>query len=479
MKRRTFLALAPATVAALTMGKGLRPAAASSSEDPFSISLAEWSLNRTIRSGKLDNLDFPRVAKERFDIDCVEFVDQFFADKSEDKAYLGELKTRAADAGVALGLIMLDTNGALGVASPRTRNRAVEKSYRWIDAAAFLGCGSIRVNARGEKDPEELKRWMAESCATLADYAVERGINVTIENHGGPSSDPVWLTSLMATVGKPNFGTLPDFGNFPEDVDRYDAVEMMMPYAKAVSAKAVQFSAQGEITDTDFGRMMRIVRDGGYTGDVGIETSPPSADLEDKAILWTRDALRAIREEQRQCRPIFNGENLDGWTAVAGGEWTVDTGVLTGRNGKDWSTDPERTGSWLRTNEAYSDFRLELQFRINRGGNSGVFFRSATEKNPAFTGYEMQIVDGHGAEASKGGAGSIYDVIAPTENRMRPAETWNTASITALGNSITIELNGETTIETQLDRSAKGYIGLQNHDAKSVVAFKNIRLARL
>ncbi|MFO7901825.1 MAG: sugar phosphate isomerase/epimerase, partial [Pirellulaceae bacterium] len=80
----------------------------------FDISLAEWSLVRTLRAGAMTNLDFPRVAKQDFGIDCIEFVDQFFADKAKDEAYLRELKKRADDEGVSMGLIMLDTNGPLG-----------------------------------------------------------------------------------------------------------------------------------------------------------------------------------------------------------------------------------------------------------------------------------------------------------------------------------------------------------------------------
>lgn len=478
MKRRTFLMVGVGAVASWGLGAGKRTWAASD-EEPFKISLAEWSLNKSIRAGLITNLDFPRVAKREFDIDCIEFVDQFFADKAKDKNYLNELKKRAEDEGVKMGLIMIDTNGPLGAKSQSARNRAVGKTFEWIDAAAFLDCATVRVNARGYQDAAGLLDTVAGSCARLADYAAERNINVAIENHGGPSSDPVWLTSVMRKVDKPNFGTLPDFGNFPGEIDRYDAVEMMMPYAKAVSAKANAFTPEGLVKETDFFRMMRIVRDAGYTGYVGVESGAASVEKEGDAIRMTRDLLRRIREEQKRCKPIFNGRDTEGWTIIEGGEWTVEDGVLAGRNGRNWSTDPGKTGSWLRTNDTYKDFRLELQYMISEGGNSGVFFRSAPEKNPAFTGYEMQIYDAPGAEPSKGGPGSIYDVIAPSENRVRPAGQWNTATIIAKGPKIAIEMNGKRVIDTELDRSMEGYIGLQNHDEKAVVKFRNIRVETL
>jgi hypothetical protein len=302
---------------------------------------------------------------------------------------------------------------------------------------------------------------------------------VVIENHGNLSSDPAWLVSVMKAVNKPNFGTLPDFGNFPDEINRYDAVEALMPYAKAVSAKSEKFSDYGMVTDTDFFRMMRIVRDAGYHGYVGIESSPGKAEAEYDAVRNTRNVLNWVREEQIKCKPIFNGKDLKGWTKIEGGEWLVENGVLAGRNGVNWSTNPEKTGSWLSTEKQYSNFRLELQFAINQGGNSGVFFRSSHKKNPAFTGYEMQIHDSHGRPPSKGGPGSLYAVAAPEKNLIRPAGQWNSATITAQGNKIRVEMNGEKILETEQSRSSRGYVGLQNHDDKSVIRFKNIRLEEL
>jgi hypothetical protein len=301
-------------------------------------------------------------------------------------------------------------------------------------------------------------------------------LNIAIENHGGLSSDPEWLVSVMKGVNKPNFGTLPDFGNFPDSVNRYDAVEMFMPFAKAVSAKASRFTPEGLVEETDYFRMMRIVRDGGYHGYVGVESGARDQGGEADAIRKTRDLLKRIREEQTRVKPIFNGRDREGWLELEGGEWKVSDGILTGRNGRNWSTNPEKAGSWLSTQKQYGDFRLELQFAINKGGNSGVFFRSSHEKNPAFTGYEMQIADSHGRPPSKGGAGSLYDTVAPTRNMIRPAGEWNTATIVAKGPRIQVEWNGERIIDTELTRSLRGYLGLQNHDAKSEVKFRNIRL---
>lgn len=477
MKRRTFLkigalgagalALAPRTLLARETGK------------PFEISLAQWSLHRNLQQGKFTNLDFPRVARREFNIGAIEFVDQFFADKATDRGYLRDLKRRADGEGVKCHLIMVDTNGPLGASSREGRETAIRKTLEWMDAARALGCGVIRVNAYGDGGADELKGRIVESCRKLAEAAAERSLDLTIENHGGPSSDADWLVSVMREVDHPNFGTLPDFGNFDPETHRYDAVEKMMPYAKAVSAKAMAFRDDGGVEETDFWRMMRIVRDGGYNSYVGIESAPRQMEQEFEAVEKTRDLLLWIREEQEKCQPIFNGRDLTGWKKIEGGEWVVEDGILIGRNGRDWTTDPARTGSWLSTEKQYSDFRLELQYSVNERGNSGVFFRSSWERNPAFTGYEMQIHDSPGRPPSKGGPGSLYDLVAPEKNVVRPAGEWNTVTIVARGPRIRVEINGEKVLETEQTRSMKGYIGLQNHDDHSVVKFKNIRLQDL
>ena len=178
-------------------------------------------------------------------------------------------------------------------------------------------------------------------------------------------------------------------------------------------------------------------------------------------------------------RDLFNGRDLSGWEKVAGGDWTVEDGVLVGRNGKDWSTDPSRTGSWLRTEKEYSDFELSLEFLIGPQTNSGVFIRSGIELNPAFTGYEVQIADAAGKPPSKGGPGSLYDYAAPRKNRIRRPGEWNELRVIARGPSIRVHLNGELNLDVRGDRRPRGYVGLQNHDARSVIRYRDIYLAEL
>jgi len=483
MKRRTFLALGAGALCDLSLREiplsTARVVQQETPKEPFKISLAQWSLNKRLfgrREPKLDNLDFAKTARD-FGIEAIEYVNQFFKDKAGDEKYLAEMKKRAADHGVKSLLIMCDGEGNLGDPDPKRRTQAVENHHKWVQAARFLGCHSIRVNAASRGSYEEQQKLVADGLHRLCEYAAEYKINVIVENHGGLSSNGAWLAAVMEKVNLPNCGTLPDFGNFYE-YDRYQGVEELMPFAKGVSAKSHDFDENGDEKQIDYYRMMRIVRDAGYYGYVGIEYEG-SGLSEDEGIEATKRLLEKIYRQEILIQPIFNGRNLDGWIKIGGGDWEVKDGILIGRNGRDWSLDPEKAGSWLRSEKQYGDFRLELQYSINEKGNSGVFFRSAAEKNPSATGYELQIVDGHGQESSETSASSIYRLLAPSKVLVRPADQWNTVTIIARGPGIRVEMNHEKVIDTQQTRSLRGYLGLQNHDERSVVKYRNIRLEEL
>jgi sugar phosphate isomerase/epimerase len=302
--RRDFLRTSAAIGgAALFAGSALRgadpekkEAAKSDKAEPiFKISLAEWSLNRALFGKKLDNLDFPKTAKETYGISAVEYVNQFFKDKAKDQKYLTELKKRCDDLGVRSVLIMCDGEGALGDPKDSERTKAVENHYRWVEAAKFLGCHSIRVNAHSEGSFEEQQKLAADGLHRLAEFAAKSDIGVIVENHGGNSSNGKWLSGVMKTVGLKNCGTLPDFGNFG-GYDRYLGVTELMPYAKGVSAKTHDFDAKGEETHTDYHKMMKIVVDAGYHGYVGIEYEGGKISEPD-GIRATKKLLEKVREE--------------------------------------------------------------------------------------------------------------------------------------------------------------------------------------
>lgn len=266
----------------------------------FKISLAQWSLHRAFFAKKIDNLDFAATAKNEYGIDAIEYVNQFFKDKGEDHAYLAEMKKRAADLGVTNVLIMCDGEGRLGDPDEAARKQAVHNHIKWVEAAKYFGCHSIRVNAASEGEYEEQQKLAADGLRRLCEFADTRAINVLVENHGGLSSNGAWLAGVMKLVDHKRVGTLPDFGNFRikdgEVYDRYKGVAELMPYAKSVSAKSHDFDDAGNETGTDYTRMMNIVLDAGYHGYVGIEYEG-SRLSEYEGIARTKALLERLRSE--------------------------------------------------------------------------------------------------------------------------------------------------------------------------------------
>jgi sugar phosphate isomerase/epimerase len=299
MDRRQFLKQS----AILATGLAVLPSRAAEAKKPsFKLSLAEWSLHRALFGRKLDHLDFPRVAREDYGIEAIELVNQFFKDKAQDERYLADFKRRAQDHGVQILLIMCDGEGALGDPVERRRLRTVENHYKWVEAAKFLGCHSIRVNVetKGEGTDKDKQEFAADGLLHLCTFAKKQGLNVLVENHGGLSSNGQWLAGVMRQVKISNRGTLPDFGNFDlgngKEYDRYKGVAEMMPFAKAVSAKSQDFDAQGNCLETDYRKMMKIVLEAGYRGHVGIEYSGNKLSEAD-GIRATRKLLEKVRDE--------------------------------------------------------------------------------------------------------------------------------------------------------------------------------------
>ena len=292
MLRRDFLAASAGLALA-----GLARAADDTKKPLFDISLAEWSFNKSLFGKKMTNLDFPAVAKKDFGISAVEYVNQFFKDKARDEKYLKELKSRCEDNGVRSVLIMCDGEGNLGDPDAKKRKTAVENHHKWVEAAKFLGCHSIRVNAYSAGSREEQLKLAADGLRQLCEYGDKYAINVIVENHGGYSSDGEWMVALMKKVDHKRAGILPDFGNF-QKYDRYKGVKEMMPYAKGVSAKSHVFDDKGEEKNIDYHKMMKIVLDAGYRGYVGIEfEGARKPDEEAAGIKATKKLLEKVRDE--------------------------------------------------------------------------------------------------------------------------------------------------------------------------------------
>lgn len=276
MNRKTFITTMAAASGMRAFSGGRTP------KQNFDISLAQWSI-RKLHWGKeegadqLDPLAFARYAQNTCGISAIEYVNSFYFGKEGDQAYFNELKKRVDDEGVTSLLIMCDGCGRVGDPKEEVRIATVEKHKPWMEAAAQLGCHSIRVNAGSVGTFEEQQKLAADGLIKLAEAAKSYGLNVIVENHGGLSSNGEWLSGVMKMVNLPTVGTLPDFGNFiidrktGESYDRYLGMEELMPFAKGVSAKSHAFDAEGNETKSDYFRIMKIVADAGYSGYVGVE----------------------------------------------------------------------------------------------------------------------------------------------------------------------------------------------------------------
>jgi len=271
--RRAFLQTAALAAAGIPLLSSAALSAETLAKPRFKISLAEWSLHKALWAKQMTNLDFPVKSAKEFGIFGVEYVSTFFKDTSNE--YLNELLKISKDNGVTNVLIMVDGQGSLGDANQAARDKAVENHHRWIEAAKFLGCHSIRVNAAGKGTETEVADAVVESLTKLCTFAAPLKMNVVVENHGGLSSNGKWLSGVMKKVNLSNCGTLPDFGNFRvgpnEEYDRYLGMEELMPFAKGVSAKSHDFDAEGNETKSDYFRIMKIVKDSGFKGWVDVE----------------------------------------------------------------------------------------------------------------------------------------------------------------------------------------------------------------
>lgn len=296
--RRNFLKTSSVIAAGVSLS-GLAQAV-TSNKPLWRYSVAEWSVNPLIfgeakklswdkfihivkndfesieRAAPMKNIDFPKFIRE-CGCEGAEYVNTLMYNKARNEKYLAELNKVCKGEGITNVLIMVDSEGAVGHPDKAERQKTVENHMKWVDTAVILGCHSIRVNAESEGSFEERQKLVTDGLLMLSEYGEKKGINILVENHGGITSNGKWLSGVMKMVNNKRVGTLPDFGNFkvksnPDEwYDRYQGVKELMPYAKGVSAKTVQFDDKGEETKSDYHRLMRIVEEAGYHGFVGIE----------------------------------------------------------------------------------------------------------------------------------------------------------------------------------------------------------------
>jgi sugar phosphate isomerase/epimerase len=317
MDRKQFIQSSTLLASTLFMGFN------SDESNNLNLSLSQWSLHRAlfgnskedygqwqkwlhagsdaVIKGTLDPLDFPKLAKDQFGFDAVEYVNTFFFRRNEE--YFTELNKRSDDAGIKNLLIMVDEEGFLGDPEKKERLQVVERHKKWLETAAILGCHSIRVNAHSIGDKAEQMKLVADGLSQLCDVAEKYNLEILIENHGGMSSEPNWLIDTIKAADRQNIGTMVDFDNFSysetkiwngeHTYDRYDGVALLMPFAKSVSAKSYAFNAQGKETKIDFAKMMEIVKNSGFEGYISVEYEGPNLS-ESNGIMASKKLLQEL-----------------------------------------------------------------------------------------------------------------------------------------------------------------------------------------
>jgi L-ribulose-5-phosphate 3-epimerase len=250
-------------------------------KDKDDVSLAQWSLIEEWRAGKWKTLDFPRLAREDFDLNGVEFVNTLFEVPTE--GYLKQLKQNAAAHGITMVLIMVDDEGDGCASDPQARKEFAVLHRKWVDIAHYLGCHAIRTNCRGPRQSDKLDAragseallWAAESYHPLLEYAKPAGVKILIENHGGVSNDADWMVNLMQKVNDPSFGTYPDWREPAPDFDNVTYLSKTLPFAKGMSYR-------NQPADDLSIKMLELCRQKNFRGWYGIE-SPGRAQIQ-KAI---------------------------------------------------------------------------------------------------------------------------------------------------------------------------------------------------
>lgn len=279
--RRQFVATIAATsIAAL-------PINVNASEDdnpPFKISIAPWSLMRRVAGhedpGGVDLWSYPKVVRE-LGFEGIEHDNLHFPGELPKEKMIARMRKACDDEGLKSTLILCGGLGDIADGDKNKREAAIGNYRAWADAAKTLDCGAIRVvcaDRKTELSFDEKRRHAVEGIRTLAEKIAKLELDLLIENHGGYSSDPRWLTRVVKEVNRTNCGILADFTHWSVDrkpeknvIDPYEGMKLLAPLTRSVSAHAYDFGTDGTEKNWDYRRMLSILMSAGFDGYVAVE----------------------------------------------------------------------------------------------------------------------------------------------------------------------------------------------------------------
>ncbi|MEX2578504.1 MAG: sugar phosphate isomerase/epimerase family protein [Verrucomicrobiales bacterium] len=238
--------------------------------------------------GLLRLTDVPPFFADRFGVHNVELWSLHF--ESTAPSYLRDLRKAISDADSRLINIQIDHPYNLAASDEQTRRESIALVKEWVDVARTLGAPSVRANT-GTGTVEA----SIQSLRELNEYAAERGILLLTENHGGISTDTDVLVQILKGIPSDNFRAVADFGNFPEETDRYEALARLIPHTHLISAKTRVFDAEGHHISFDYDRCIRTAENAGFRGIYSAEQWDPSTDPLDAEYIadWMIEHIRA------------------------------------------------------------------------------------------------------------------------------------------------------------------------------------------
>lgn len=263
--RRRFLSYAGTTA----VGAAFLPAAAckaiAASDPRFTMGLSQYSLRELFKSGELDPMDYPQFSVDNFGIKAIDYWEGGLPkEKLDDMGYLEKIRSRAADAGTDLFLLM--TGAVNGAAKDLDGNKKIVQA---VKRAQALGARYLRVFVWAP-DKDVTGEGAIQALKPLSDAAAGHGVKLAIEPGASKNTQQGdYLAKVAKGVNHPNCVLMPDFGKLRGDI--YAGTEAMMPFSEVVSCKMHSFDDAGNQPDFDYTRLMKIIVDSSYKGILAVE----------------------------------------------------------------------------------------------------------------------------------------------------------------------------------------------------------------